>query len=368
MQIRGRKMAEITLPPSRRRRINIHRVRKRLGQLVSHVLVIVIGLFFLVPALWMIFTAFKTEKDVFRFPPTLLPQDNQVVEVNGEQLPVYKVPIENNIRELALLDISEGQGTFVDPQNPTETIQVRMRETEPVLTVSFKWGNFSDAMNRSARPGINVNFWTYLKNTTVVAVLAIICTLVSCAPVAYGFARLRWPGRDLVFLLVLSTIMLPYQVTMIPLFLFFTETLNWGDSILPIVVPTFFANAFDIFLLRQFFRGIPEDLLDAARVDGASELRIFLSIVLPLSRPVLATITIFTFLWAWNDFLGPLLYLNNPENFTMALGLQDFQGQRNTAWNLLMAASTVFTVPIIILFFFAQRTFIEGIKLTGTKG
>jgi multiple sugar transport system permease protein len=369
-------MAEITLHrsteaherrPSRRRR-QIHRLRRALGAFVGHTLVFTIGLFFLVPALWMIFTAFKTDKDVFRFPPTLLPQDNLLVEVNGEQLPVYKVPVEDIIRELALLDISEGKGTFVDPENPTETLQVRMRLAEPVLTVSFQWHNFPDAMQRSARPGIKVNFWTYLKNTTVVAVLAIIGTLLSCAPAAYGFARLRWPGRDMVFILVLSTIMLPYQVTMIPLFLFFTETLNWGDSILPIVVPTFFANAFDIFLLRQFFRSIPEDLLDAARVDGASELRIFLNIVLPLSKPVLATITIFTFLWAWNDFLGPLLYLNNPENFTMALGLQDFQGQRNTAWNLLMAASTVFTIPIIILFFFAQRTFIEGIKLTGTKG
>jgi multiple sugar transport system permease protein len=361
-------MAEITLSRPRGHRINIHRVRKRLGQVFAHVVVIGIGLFFLVPALWMIFTAFKTDKDVFRFPPTLLPQDNLMVEVNGEKLPVYKVPVDDDIQELALVSIAEGMGTFVDPKNPGETLEVRMRETEPVLTVSFQWHNFPDAMQRSARPGINVNFWTYLKNTTVIAVLAIIGTLLSCAPVAYGFARLRWPGRDLVFLLVLSTIMLPYQVTMIPLFLFFTETLHWGDTMLPIVVPAFFANAFDIFLLRQFFRSIPEDLLDAARVDGASELRIFLNIVLPLSKPVLATITIFTFLWAWNDFLGPLLYLNNPEHFTMALGLQDFQGQRNTAWNLLMAASTVFTVPIIILFFFAQRTFIEGIKLTGTKG
>ena len=162
--------------------------------------------------------------------------------------------------------------------------------------------------------------------------------------------------------------MLPYQVTMIPLYLFFTETMKWGDTLLPLVVPTFFANPFDIFLLRQFFRGIPEELADAARVDGASEFLIFLRIVLPLSKPILAAITVFTFLWAWNDFLGPLLYLNNPENFTLALGLQDFQGQRNTEWNQLMAASVVFTVPIIIAYFFAQRTFVEGIKLTGTKG
>jgi multiple sugar transport system permease protein len=162
--------------------------------------------------------------------------------------------------------------------------------------------------------------------------------------------------------------MLPFQVTMIPIFLFFTETLKWGDTLLPIIVPSFFANAFDIFLLRQFFRTIPEELLDAARVDGASEFFIFLKIVLPLSKPILATITIFTFLWAWNLFLEPLLYLNNPEHFTLALGLQDYQSQHKVIWNQMMAASVVFTLPVIVAFFFAQRTFIEGIKLTGTKG
>jgi len=207
-----------------------------------------------------------------------------------------------------------------------------------------------------------------LKNSLIIAILSIIGTLVSSTPAAYGFAKIRWPGRDFVFIIVLSTMMLPFQVTMIPLFLIFTEVLHWGDTFLPLVVPTFFGSAFDIFLFRQFFKGIPDAITDAARIDGASEFQIFYRIVLPLSKPVLATITIFTFLWAWNDFLGPLLYLNNPEHFTLALGLQDFQGQRNVAWNLLMAAATVFTLPVIILFFFAQRTFIEGIKLSGVKG
>jgi multiple sugar transport system permease protein len=361
-------MAGTTLQKHRRQRPLSVTLRKTMQSLFGHALIITVGLFFLVPALWMIFTAFKTDKDVFRFPVTLLPHDNKLVTVNGEELPVYKVSVDGEIRELALVNVSEAKGTFVDPDNPAETFQVRMRETEPVLVVKFQWRNFIDAMNRSARPGIDVNFWTYFKNTLIVAALCVIGTLASCAPAAYGFARIDWPGRDIVFVLVLSTMMLPFQVTMIPLFLFFTETLNWGDTFLPIVVPSFFANAYDIFLLRQFFRAIPKDLTDAARVDGASEFRIFRSIVLPLSKPVLATITIFTFLWAWNLFLEPLLYLNNPENFTMALGLQDFQGQRNVAWNLLLAAAMVFTVPIIILFFFAQRTFIEGIKLTGTKG
>jgi multiple sugar transport system permease protein len=368
MKTQDKIMAGTTLQKPRARRPRWGRLRKTAQSLLGHTLIISVGLFFLVPALWMLFTAFKTEKDVFRFPVTLLPHDNVRVTVNGEELPLYKVPVGETIRELALVSVSEAKGTFVDPDSPLETTIVRMRLTEPVLTVRFQWRNFIDAMEVSARPGINVNFWVYFKNTLIIAALAVIGTLLSCAPVAYGFSRIDWPGRDIVFILVLSTMMLPFQVTMIPLFLFFTETLGWGNTFLPIVVPAFFANPWDIFLLRQFFRGIPNDLMDAARVDGASEFRIFLQIVLPMSKPVLVTISIFTFLWAWNLFLEPLLYLNDPEKFTMALGLQDFQGQRHVAWNLMLAAAMVFTVPIIILFFFAQRTFIEGIKLTGVKG
>jgi len=208
---------------------------------------------------------------------------------------------------------------------------------------------------------------TMFKNSLIIAFFSIVGTLISNTPVAYAFARIKFPGRDLIFILVLATIMLPFQVTMIPLYLMFNDFLHWGDSFLPLIVPAFFANAYDIFLLRQFFRTIPEEMSDAARVDGASEWQIFTQIMLPLSVPVLATITVFTFLWAWNDFTGPLLFLTSPRNFTMALGLQDFQGQHTMVWNQMMAAATVFTLPIVIAFFFAQKTFIQGIKLTGLK-
>ncbi|RME82463.1 MAG: carbohydrate ABC transporter permease [Caldilineae bacterium] len=346
-----------------------YRLRRLLGRVISYLLVWLMAFFFLFPILWMIFTAFKPTTDVSRFPLQLLPHDVKMVEVEGQLYPLYVVREPGKPpRTMARIKVAQGQATFVDPANPADVLETRNRYGEPVLTVKFEWHNFVDAMYRGSRPGLHVNFWTYLKNSSVIAILAIIGTLVSSTPAAYGFSRIQWPGREKLFLVLLATMMLPFQVTMIPLYLFFTEFLHWGDSNLPIVVPTFFGSAFDIFLLRQFFRGIPEEMLDAARVDGASEFRIFYNIVLPLSKPVLATITIFTFLWAWNDFLGPLLYLNNPEHFTLALGLQDYQGQRNVAWNQLMAASVVFTLPIVILFFFAQRTFIEGIKLTGTKG
>jgi multiple sugar transport system permease protein len=347
-------MAEITINSLVRQRGGSLKLQRTWTSVVGHLIIWAIALFFITPVVWMFFTALKADDDVFRFPPTLLPYDNLQITVNGEALPVYDVTVEGQTRRLAMLKVAEGHGDFIDPANPAaEPIKVRMKFAKPVLTIDFQWHNFLDAMNRGVRPGLNVNFWTYFKNSLVLASLVIIGTLLSCAPVAYGFSRIRWPGRDLLFILVLSTMMLPF---------------HWGDTLLPIVVPSFFANAFDIFLLRQFFRTIPEELSDAARVDGASEFYIFLKIILPLSRPVLATITVFTFLWAWNLFLEPLLYLNNPENFTLALGLQDYQSQHKVIWNQMMAASVIFALPVVIAFFFAQRTFIEGIKLTGSKG
>jgi len=343
-------------------------LREILTSLFNHFLLIFFGLFFFVPFLWMISTALKSDQDVFRTPPTWLPHDNVRVIINGQEAPLYNVTMsDGSVQQLALLSIAEGKGTFVDPKSPSQTLEIRMKFAQPILRVGLRWRNFVDAMNRATRPGLGVNFWTYFKNSLIIAFFSIVGTLLSCTPVAYGFARIHWPGRDKIFLLVLSTMMLPFQVTMIPLYLYYNDVLHWGDTFLPLIVPTFFANAYDIFLLRQFFRTIPEELCDAARVDGASEWRIFTRIILPLSIPVLATIAVFTFLWAWNDFLGPLLFLTSPRNFTMALGLQDFQGQHSVAWNLLMAASVVFTIPIIIAFFFAQRTFIQGIKLTGLK-
>jgi multiple sugar transport system permease protein len=366
-------MAELAVPAqtSSRSSLRTHSMRRLWRNVASHLLIIMVGLFFFVPFLWMLSTSLKSDQDVFRIPPTWLPHDNAFVLVNGEQVPIYSVQVEGEgspIQQLALLKIAEGMGTFVDPARPNEEFEVRMKFAQPVLQVGLRWQNFSDAIQTASRPSMGVSFWTYVQNSLLIAIFSIIGTLVSCAPAAYGFGRLKWPGRDIVFFVVLATLCLPFQVTMIPLYLFFTGTLGWGNTFLPLIVPTFFGNAFDIFLLRQFFRTVPEELADAARVDGASEFRIFWNIMLPLSVPVLATIAVFTFLWAWNDFQGPLIYLTDPRRFTMALGLQDYQMQHVIAWNLLMAASAMFTIPIVILFFFAQRTFIQGVKLTGLKG
>ena len=198
--------------------------------------------------------------------------------------------------------------------------------------------------------------------------LGVAGTVFSNALVAYGFARLEWRGREAFFALTLATLMIPYPVLMVTLFGVF-HSLGWIGTLLPLWVPSFFGSAFNIFLMRQFFRTLPLELSEAARLDGASELRTFWQIILPLSRPVLAVAALFHFLHAWNDFLGPLLYLTRRRDFTLGLALQTYQTTHGgVQWHFLMAASMVTILPVILLFFMAQRTFIQGIATTGSKG
>ena len=223
------------------------------------------------------------------------------------------------------------------------------------------WQNFPDAFRF-------VPFATYLRNSLLVATLSVIGVTISSALPAYAFSRMEWPGRDIVFVLVISTIMLPFQVTMIPLYIIFNK-IGWINTLWPLFVPSFFGNAFYIFLLRQFFLGIPQELSDAAFIDGAGELRILWSVILPLAKPALMVVALFQFLNSWNDFLVPLIYLNDRELFTISLGLAQMQSSYGLSrFSLIMAAASIFTVPIIVLFFFAQRSFIQGITFTGMKG
>ena len=206
----------------------------------------------------------------------------------------------------------------------------------------------------------------YTGNTLIIVFFSTIGTVLSCSMAAYAFSRLKWPDRGLIFGIMLATMMIPGQVTMIPVFIMFSK-MHWVDTFLPLIVPAFFGNAFFIFLLRQFFLTLPEELLEAARLDGASEWRVFWQIVLPLSKPALLTVMIFTVLREWNDFMGPLIYLTSEGNRTLALGLAHLKGVQGTEWGLLMAASLLMVLPALLLFFVAQRFFIEGIALTGTK-
>jgi multiple sugar transport system permease protein len=229
-----------------------------------------------------------------------------------------------------------------------------------VLPVEWRAANYVEAVT-------TMPYFRYLRNSLVLCGGSVLGTLWSCSLAAYGFARLKWPLRNQMFGALVATMLLPWHVTMIPRFLLLRE-LGLYNTLGALVVPTFFGDAFSIFLLRQFFLTIPDELSEAARLDGASEWGIFWRIMLPLSRPALATVALFQFVAAWNDFNGPLLYLNDPQRFPLAYGLEQFVSSYSSQTNLLMAAAVLFTLPIVILFFFTQRTFIRGIATTGLKG
>lgn len=275
------------------------RARGITRELLIHLALIPAALIFMLPFLWMLSTSFKSDAQLYAYPPVWLP-------------------------------------------NP------------------IQWQNYPDAVNY-------ITFFLYLRNTLIIAVSATIGALFSCSLVAYSLARIPWPGRHVLFIITVATLMLPFQVTLIPLFLVF-KNLGWVGDFRPLIVPHFFGTALYIFLLRQFFMTIPMELSEAARMDGASEFRIYWSVILPLARPALATVAIFEFIARWRDYLGPLIYLNDQNLYTLSLGIYEYRSQYGAEWGLLMAASVLITLPIILLFFFLQRTFVQGIALTGIKG
>lgn len=281
--------------------------RTRFQRLIAHGLLIVLAIPCVLPLFWMITTSLKTDAQIF-------PR------------------------------VSEGE------------IGISVKD---LLPAPVQWSNYRDALRA-------VPFGTYLQNTLLLCVLNVVGTVLSSSLVAYGFARTRFRGRSLLFILMLSTLMLPPHVIMIPTFILFRK-LGWYGTYLPLIVPAFTGVPFFVFLIRQFFLTIPNEISEAARIDGCSEWRIYWSIMLPLTVPVLVTCALFNFIWVWNDFLGPLLYINDPSRYTIAYGLQQFIGSFGGKWAQLMAGATVFTVPIIILFFLGQKTFIQGISTTGVK-
>ncbi len=277
-----------------------------LAQILKYVVLIVLAISFLLPFYWMVSSAVKDDSQVYVVPPIWFPR----------------------------------------PQF---------------------WENFWNAWNSET-----FNLWTF--NTVVrYAIPATFGTVLSSSLVAYSFARIEWKGRNAVFAIVLATMMVPDWVRLVPLFVIF-KTLGWINTFSPLVVPAFFGNAFFIFLLRQFFLALPLELSDAARIDGASELRIFVRIILPLSKAALAVVALFTFMNAWNDYLGPLIYINQEDKWVLTLGVGrlrsavDEIGNTKLAYPWLMAVSSLITMPVFLAFFFAQRSFIEGISLTGLKG
>jgi ABC-type glycerol-3-phosphate transport system permease component len=288
---------------SRRRRA---RLLDRGSRALTFVVVSLFALLFVFPIYWMVITALKTAPEVFAIPPIWW---------------------------------------SANPQ----------------------WHNLWDVLNPASPNYSNFAFWSYAWHTAQITVPATLGTTISSSLVAYGFSRLRWKGRDVVFYLVLATLMIPNWVTLVPLYILFNK-IGWVNTYQPLVVPSFFGDAFSIFLLRQFFLRQPQELVEAARVDGASHLRVYLQIILPLARPALAVVALFAFINSWTDFFNPLIYLSNQDKYTLQLGLYNFFGQHMVDWPNFMAASLWVLAPVAILFFFTQKTFIEGITFTGLKG
>ncbi len=238
-------------------------------------------------------------------------------------------------------------------------------EAQEIRPNGLRWENYPDALQYL--PPETQMGWVYLKNTLLLVFLSLIGTILSCSIVAYAFSRLKFPGKEFLFTVVLSTMMLPGAVTLMPQFLIF-KSLGWVDTLLPLWVPSFFAGAFNIYLLRQFFNQIPMELEDAARIDGCSYLRTYWSVMMPQIKPAIAVIAIWTFMGTWNNFMGPLIYINSPENMPVAYALQLFNGERGGEPGLLMAFATITMLPVLIVFFFAQKYFIEGVSLSGLGG
>lgn len=236
-----------------------------------------------------------------------------------------------------------------------------------LFRVPFKWLPDKFILDNFSNMFQSIPFMRYLKNTMIIVVFNIVGSLLSCSLVAYGFSRLRWPGRDKVFILVLITMILPYQVTLVPLFLMFTK-IKWIGTFLPLIVPCFFGNPFFIFLLRQFFTGIPQDISEAARIDGASEFTIFSRLILPMAKPTLTTVALFAFIRSWNDFLGPLVFLGRDELYTLSLAASMLKSNLDPNWSVLLALGTVMILPVLLIFFVMQKYFIQGIAMSGIKG
>ena len=339
-------------------------MRRPRGAALSQALVLIVlslgAIAMLFPLVWMVSSSFKPLAQIDLFPPKWIPTEQVKVQVAGKEYPLYDVQVDGQTRQLLLVNKVQRTGTFADPSDLSRTVDVDIRQTKPVERVRFRWENYVQAMT-------TVPFHLYAMNTAIVVFGSMAGMLISTILVAYGFSRFRAPGLSLLFLLLLSTTMLPSQVTLIPTYILFSK-LGWIDTLKPLIVPSFFAGAYDVFLLRQYFLTIPLELDDAAKIDGCGVMGILLRILLPLAKPAIATLAIFHFMWAYNDFFTPLIYLQHQRNYTIALGLQSFNAFRAKQYDLLMAASLITVLPCILLFFFAQRIFIQGIVFTGIKG
>ncbi len=313
------------------------------------------------PVIWLVLSSFKTTQQLVRFPPTILPYRQESVTVEGYDTPLdlYNVTMEDGtVRQLAQVRRVGIEAQMIDPANPEEIIRVNINQRQPIESVVFSLDNYITGVEQ-------FNFWQYLWNSIVVTALATILTLIVNSMAAFALSKYQFRGRNAIFLVTISTLMIPLSVILIPVFLVVTE-IGWNNNLIGVIVPGA-ATPTGVFLLRQYMLTIPDELLDSARIDGASEWRIYLQIILPLARPALAVLAIFSIMWRWNDFLWPLIVLRRSELFTLQVGLNSFQGELQTQWNLILAMTVLTLLPITAVFAFLQKYITTGIATTGMK-
>jgi multiple sugar transport system permease protein len=326
--------------------------------------VLVVLAVFLSPFAFMTFTSLKTQEQISIVGAPIWPAAPAFYEYEGEQLEIFTVPLPDGTeKNLAMLKPGRQESVYVDPSDPEAgeiVVQGSWRSFDRPWQLSPTWSNYTEVWNA-------IDFPNLLWNTTMYAILSNIGVLISCTLVAYGFSRFNYPGRDFLFIILISTIFLPFTVTVIPTYAFFTY-IGWVGTWLPLIVPTFFANAFDVFLLRQYFMTLPKALDEAAMIDGAGPFRVLWSIILPQSYPTLMAITVFHIVYAWNDYFGPLIYLTAArEKWPISIALSTFNGIYGQQPQLIQAGAMMTLLLPMLLFFAAQRFFIQGIVVTGVE-
>ncbi len=313
------------------------------------------------PIVWLIFSSFKTSGEIVKFPPRLLPYRQETVMVEGyeEPLPLYTITFEDGSTQVLAQVRRVGlEAQMIDPADPGEIIKVNINQRQPVESVYFGLENYKEGVE-------SFDFGRYLWNSVMVTVTATLLTLLFNSMAAFALSKYHFRGREVIFIIMIGTLMVPLSVVLVPVFLVITNV-GWNNNLLGIIVPAA-ATPTGVFLLRQYMLTIPDELIDAARIDGASEWRIYAQVIVPLAKPALAVLAIFSVMWRWNDFLWPLIVLSRSEYFTLQIGLMSFQGELNVQWNLILAMTVLTLLPITLIFAILQRYITTGIATTGMK-
>jgi alpha-1,4-digalacturonate transport system permease protein len=314
------------------------------------------------PVMWLVLSSFKSAAEIRRVPPRVLPYRQEVVTPDGfdEPLPLFEVIMEDGtVQQLVQIRRVGIEAQMIDPNNPEgEVIKVNINDRVPVESIYFSFENYTTGVGR-------FDFWRYLGNSVFVTGMATLLTLIVNSMAAFALSKYEFPGRNAIFLLIISTLMVPLSVILVPAFLLITE-LGWNNKLIGVIVPTI-ATPTGVFLLRQYMLTIPDELIDSARIDGASEWRIYTRIIIPLASPALAVLAIFSIMWRWNDFLWPKIVLTRSEMFTLQVGLEQFQGDLVIQWELILAMTVLTLLPITFVFAFLQKYITTGIATTGMK-